>query len=56
MSKYNDKEIAEIVDSEGLWYAITSYLNSGDIENPELAELWAQAETILSKIDDILGT
>jgi hypothetical protein len=49
-----DEQVAYIVSSEGLGYAITGYMGSEKFENRELAELWNQANDILNKIQNIL--
>ena len=36
-------EVREIVDDEGLGYAITDYLSSDSIEDEELSRLWQEA-------------
>jgi hypothetical protein len=54
MSKYSVQEVAEIVESEGLGYAITGYLDADKIEDETLRELWKQAADILGKIEKII--
>ena len=49
-----NQEVANIVDSEGLGYAILNYLSSNEIDDPVLREKWKQAETILTDIQNIL--
>ncbi len=46
--------VAEIVDNEGLGYAVLHYLSGVSIEDPELAKLWDEAAVILKKIETIL--
>lgn len=59
MAKKNKKltnlDVAEIVESEGLDYAITSYMGSTNFEDANLAELWDQAQDILGQIESILA-
>jgi hypothetical protein len=47
-------EVAQIVNSEGIGYAVQDYMSGEWIENPELAELWDRASDLLDKIDAIL--
>lgn len=54
MSKYCLQEVADIVDNEGIGYAITAYMSHKAIEDEELASLWEQADEVLSKIEKIL--
>ena len=54
MRKYSIKEVAEIVENEGLGYAITSYLSHEAIEDDKLAGLWKQAGDVLTQIDKLL--
>jgi type II secretory pathway predicted ATPase ExeA len=49
-----DAEVAQIVDSEGLGYAITSYMGSEKFINRKLAKLWDEAKIILDEITAIL--
>jgi len=55
MRKKSLKEVAEVVDCEGIGYAITSYMGSEEIEDPVLADKWAEAEAILEEIERILA-
>lgn len=50
----NNKQIAQIVDNEGLDYAITAYMGSEDFKDRHLAKLWDQAKEILDEITEIL--
>lgn len=52
--KWTREKVAELVESEGLGYAVTDYLSHEDIEDPGLAKLWAQAEATLGLIDKML--
>lgn len=47
-------EIAYIVDTEGLGYAITDYMGSENFEDQHLAELWDTAQETLQEIQDVL--
>lgn len=48
--KYSVKDVAYIVDSEGLGYAIMHYLSADRIEDPELRRMWGDAGVLLTKI------
>lgn len=48
------EKVGEIVGVEGLGYAIMDYLDSSQIEDLELRELWEDAQTAMSKIDNFL--
>ncbi|MEI2465168.1 hypothetical protein [Niallia taxi] len=52
--KYSIQDVADIVDSEGLGYAITGYLSSANIEDDNLRELWIKAAEVLDKIEKTL--
>lgn len=48
------KEVASIVDAEGLGYALTDYLDHTAIENPELADAVMDAAYHLRRVDRLL--
>lgn len=48
------EDVADIVSSEGLDYAILHYMSSEEIEDEALSSLWEQAKTVLSEINAIL--
>ena len=54
MSKKSLQDVADIVDNEGLGYAVQDYMSADSIEDEELAKLWDEAGIILNKIDKIL--
>ena len=54
VEKHTIEEIRDIVDSEGLGYAVTSYMASTEIKDEELASLWRTASDALEKIERIL--
>jgi len=49
--KLSDYEVGEIINAEGLGYAIKEYLSWKDIENGEIARYWRQA----AEIDEFNG-
>lgn len=51
---YTAKQVSEIVDSEGLGYAVTEYLNASSIQDPELRAAWAEAAAALAKVQQLL--
>jgi hypothetical protein len=51
---YNNAKMAQVVDDEGLSYAIMDYMGADMIADPELRKLWAEAKVLLLKIDVIL--
>ena len=52
--KLTIEEVADIVEGEGLGYAVTDYMNSDSIEDEELAKLWEEASIAMRKIQEIL--
>lgn len=52
--KYSVKDVAYIVDSEGLGYAIMHYLSADRIEDPKLRRMWEEAGVLLTKIEAYL--
>lgn len=52
--KYNDAEVAVIVECEGLGYAVQYYMSADKIANPLLADAWRRAREALDEIDEIL--
>jgi hypothetical protein len=51
MPKYSATAVADIVENEGLDYAIQHYIVSESITDPELSQLWEEARTVLNEID-----
>jgi hypothetical protein len=51
--KLSNRTVAQIVDNEGIGYAIQHYMSADSIADPELAALWTQANEILSKIERV---
>jgi len=57
--KYSVEEVADIVDNEGLDYAILHYLTDANIDDSTprgrvLARLWREANAHLEAIDSLL--
>lgn len=51
MSKKSKNQVAEIVECEGLGYAIQSFLDSKEIKDKFLADKWAEAKKLLDEIE-----
>lgn len=47
-------EVAMIADNEGIGYAVTCYMDSSGIINPELADLWDKAGEAVEALDAFL--
>ncbi len=47
-------DVAAIVESKGLSYAVTDYLSSAEIEDGPLSEAWREAAVALRRITDLL--
>jgi hypothetical protein len=54
-NKYTVEQVAEIIESEGLGYAIQEYTPANRIEDPILAGLWAQAQDALDAVEKYVG-
>ena len=52
--KKTSEQVAQIVESEGLGYAIQSYLSPNEIKDKELADLWREAAEIMNEIEAYL--
>jgi hypothetical protein len=50
--KYSIEQVADIVESEGLGYAIQHYMSADSIEDEDLARLWRIAKEALDQIVD----
>ena len=48
------EEISEIVDNEGLGYAIEFYMGAEEIDDPILSDKWVQASILLWEIRKML--
>jgi hypothetical protein len=48
-------EVAQIVEEEGLGYAIQNYTNGDDFEDQELKEWWQECSRLMDLISDKLG-
>ena len=48
-------EVNEIVEMEGLGYALEDYLNEDEIEDGKLAELWGEARGAIAAVREFLN-
>ncbi len=49
--KLSTAKVIEIVEAEGLGYAVMDYMGSHRIADEQLAELWARAAMALDALD-----
>ncbi|MEK5178490.1 hypothetical protein [Paenibacillus odorifer] len=50
MRTFDNAELADIIEDEGIGYAVEEYVDIVQITDPVTRDLWAQAETLLSAI------
>jgi hypothetical protein len=53
--KYSDDDLKDIIEMEGLEYAVRHYLNSEKIADSDTRDLWRQAEEALNRLVLHLG-
>lgn len=51
-AKHSISEIAGIIESEGLSYAIQNYVTPSSIKDEDLADMWERAREILNEIKE----
>ena len=49
------QEVAQVIASEGIGYAVTKYMSADSIADPKLKKMWANAATALNAIEDYLS-
>ena len=49
--RYSAEDLARIVESEGLGYAIQGYVNPEQIEDPILRAVWTNAQEAMEEIE-----
>lgn len=49
------QDVADVINNEGLGYAIHSYLSSERIEDKRLRDAWQRAYEAMNEIEGILG-
>lgn len=54
MSEMDNTEIAEIVEREGLGYAVQWYMSGKNFKDKYLANLWDETKERLDEIEEIL--
>lgn len=52
--KKTNRQVADIIECEGLGYAIQHYLSPNDIEDEELARAWSEAKRALDHVEEVL--
>ena len=50
----SNNDVANVVENEGLGYAVMHYMDSSNIQNKELAELWDKAEEACTNLEEYL--
>jgi len=48
------EDLYDIVQNEGLGYAVSDYVNADTIEDDEMRKLWENASEALKKVEDAL--
>lgn len=51
---FTNRRVAEIVNQEGIGYAVLHYMSSKDIKDKELKKLWNKAHKALKNLEDFL--
>lgn len=54
MNRYSIREVADLIYTEGLGYAIEGYLSADRIEDRELARHWKNAQESMREINRIV--
>lgn len=52
--KHTNEALTEIVDIEGLEYAILSYVDPEKIADPVVKEIWLRAKEAMEELEEIL--
>lgn len=52
---YSDDDLRNIIDNEGLGYAVQWYLSADRIEDKDTADLWREAKKALDNLSLHLG-
>jgi hypothetical protein len=52
--KHTNEELRDIIDSEGLGYAIQFHTSADSIEDEEVAALWKTAKEAMDEIEALL--
>jgi hypothetical protein len=51
---YDNAEVRDVIEREGLEYAITGYLSADNIKDPKLRKMWNKARVTLEAIQEYL--
>lgn len=51
MKKFTVLGVAQIIENEGLGYAIQHYMRGKDIADPKLAAMWDECRDLMDEID-----
>jgi hypothetical protein len=52
----DNDEVINLIENEGIGYAVMCYTDGSSFEDEKLRQLWAQARESLEAINDYLGT
>jgi len=52
--KFSNAKAYRILEKEGIGYAVTSYCNAEDFEDPKLVQLWANAKKALEELEEYI--
>jgi len=52
---FSNSRARDIIDNEGVGYAVTSYCSYVEFSDPKTRELWKQADNALNKLCDYVG-
>lgn len=50
MAEYTNGDAVDIIENEGLGYAVTSYCGGENFKDPVTAGLWSAAENVLTAL------
>ena len=53
--KMSIREVADLVENEGIGYAIECYLGADEIEDENLRDKWRRVGVLIGEIREILG-
>jgi len=48
--QYTNDQVADIIEKEGLGFAISDYMSGDAIQDPELAEMWSDCRALMHEI------
>lgn len=55
MRTYSNEQLKDIIEQEGLGYAIHCYAGAESIEDPEVKAAWEKASRAMTEISELLG-